>query len=130
MRAGRSFRALMPALLLLALPVLIVAGLPWRCPMLLVTGLPCPTCGITRALRLALHGDLAGATRMHPLWFVVVLACVGVAVWEIVTQWREGRWGGALDRRSVQSVLGVIAVALVVVWAARFTGAFGGPVRP
>jgi hypothetical protein len=130
MRAGHSLRALAPALLLLALPVLIVAGLPWRCPMLHVTGLPCPTCGVTRALRLALHGHFGAATQMHPLWFVLLPVCAVVATLEIATQWREGRWGGALEHRSVQAVLGAVAMALVVVWVARFSGAFGGPVRP
>jgi hypothetical protein len=124
----RSLRDLAPALLLFAFVALVVAGLPWRCPFLFVTGLPCPTCGMTRATRLALHGDFAGATRMHPLWFVVVPACGALAIGEVASFLRRGAWGGVLGHRWTARVGIVLLVALLVVWFARFAGAFGGPV--
>lgn len=40
------------------------------CPMLIVTGLPCPACGLTRAGLLLLQGDFAGAFSMHPFIYV------------------------------------------------------------
>jgi hypothetical protein len=128
MRAKRSLRDLAPALLLFAFAALVVAGLPWRCPFLALTGLPCPTCGLTRATRLALHGELGAATRMHPLWFAVVPACAVVGVAEMVSFWREGAWGSVVEHRATRWVGLVLAVALVVVWGARFAGAFGGAV--
>ena len=36
------------------------------CPAVLITGLPCPGCGMTRALIRLLHLDFAGAWQMHP----------------------------------------------------------------
>src|SRR5262249_27662181 len=54
-----AIRDVAPALLLCGLALLLLAGLPWPCPLKLVTGLPCPTCGMTRAARAALHGDFA-----------------------------------------------------------------------
>ncbi len=115
-------RGLAPAVLSFVLAALIVAGLPWRCPLLTLTGIPCPTCGITRATRLALHGDFRGATLMHPLWFVVVPACIAVGVAEMVAYWRTGRWGSVIERRWVSWALGGLAAALVVVWIARVVG--------
>jgi hypothetical protein len=48
--------------------------LPWpRCTFLAVTGLPCLTCGATRAAVAFLAGDLGGAWLMNPL--VTVLLC-------------------------------------------------------
>ena len=44
----------------------------WPCPVHVIAGVPCPTCGMTRATRLVLHGDLGAATAMHPLVWVVV----------------------------------------------------------
>jgi hypothetical protein len=126
--AGRSLRGLAPALVVFAVAAMIVAGLPWKCPFFALTGIPCPTCGITRATRLALHGDFAGATRMHPLWFVVVPACLGVGVGEMVSYWRSGRWGNVIEGARMKWVLGGVAVAVVVVWIARMAGALGGAV--
>ncbi len=83
---------------------------------------------MTRAVRLALHGDFAGATRMHPLWFVVGLVLVAVGAQEIRDVWREGEWGRAFERRWVRVALGAVGIALVGVWIARLGGAFGGPI--
>ncbi len=38
------------------------------------TGIPCPGCGMTRSYIHLLHGDVGGAYRMHPLfWLVPIL---------------------------------------------------------
>jgi hypothetical protein len=79
--------------------------------MRFVLGIPCPTCGLTRAVRLALHGDLVGATRMHPLWFVLV---------PFVAY--------ALRRNPGRIASAAVLALLVTVWIARFCGAWGGPV--
>jgi Protein of unknown function (DUF2752) len=44
----------------------IAAALP-ECLFHAVTGLPCPTCGATRAVLALSHLDLAGAAAMNPL---------------------------------------------------------------
>ncbi len=46
-----------------------------------ITGLPCPTCGSTRALGRLLAFDLAGALTMNPL---ATLGAALVAVWALV----------------------------------------------
>ncbi len=126
MDRARSVRELAPALVVVALCMAVVAGLPWRCPFLALTGIPCPTCGMTRAIRLALHGDFAGATRMHPLWFVVAPTLVATGGEELAGHRREGRWGRALDRRWIRWALGALTLALIALWIARLEGAFGG----
>ena len=42
------------------------------CPMVWLTGYPCPACGLTRAAVCLLHLDLAGAWNMHPFVYAVV----------------------------------------------------------
>jgi hypothetical protein len=83
---------------------------------------------MTRAARLVLHGDFAGATRMHPLWMVVLPALAVLAVAEGVGFARHRRWGVAIESAWTRRVGTVLLIALVVVWVARFFGAFGGPV--
>ena len=41
------------------------------CPLVRVTGLPCPGCGLTRAGFALLRLDLAGAYRIHPFIYPI-----------------------------------------------------------
>lgn len=59
-----------------------------KCPLYYVCGIPCPTCGMTRAYAALLHGDLLGAFKMHPLWWTVPLTA-GVVIF------RRKRFGRA-----------------------------------
>jgi hypothetical protein len=127
--ARTRLRELSPALLLGGLALLLLfSPVGWPCPTRTILGIPCPGCGMTRAARLVLHGDFAAATRMHPLWFAVLPALAVLGVAEGVGFARQGRWGIALESAWTRRVGAVLVVALVVVWVARFFGAFGGPV--
>ena len=103
-------------------------GLKWPCPLKTLTGIPCPTCGMTRAARLVFHGDLAGATHMHPLWFVVLPLVLVAGAVEMAGYLQTGAWGAAAKIRAIRYVAYAVAGLLVIVWIARFFGAFGGPV--
>lgn len=50
------------------------------CPVVLVTGFPCPGCGLTRAGFRILHLDFYGAFKIHPfIYGVIVLAVIFAA---------------------------------------------------
>jgi hypothetical protein len=53
------------------LALLVAAGAAWLglvlCPFRLLTHLPCPGCGMTRAMLALCHGDLRAALIAHPL---------------------------------------------------------------
>jgi len=81
-----------------------VPGLP-PCPIQSTTGLICPGCGITRASRALLHGDLLGAMKMNPLGILLMPLIAWMMAREIAAwawqkpEWRAttgGRWGIAL----------------------------------
>lgn len=121
-------RWIVPAILLCAIGLVVLSPLRWPCPMATLAHVPCPTCGMTRATRLALHGDFAGATLMHPLvWLVVPLLAAALAV-EVVGYVRTGEWGAAGNVRGATLAMIATSVLLFVVWIARFFGALGGPV--
>lgn len=42
------------------------------CPMVWITGYPCPACGLTRAGICLLHLDFMGAWKMHPFIYAVI----------------------------------------------------------
>lgn len=46
------------------------------CPAVLLTGFPCPGCGLTRAGFRVLRLDFAGAWRVHPFIFAIILLAV------------------------------------------------------
>ena len=58
--------------ILIILAVIILLGIV-ECPIYNILGLPCAACGMTRAWRLALAGDISGAFLMHPLFLMPVL---------------------------------------------------------
>jgi hypothetical protein len=110
---------------------LLFSPIPWPCPFLLLTGLPCPTCGITRATRLALHLRFADATRMHPAWIVLDPLVGGVLLAEVLGYARTGVFGATRaiwKTRAARVGLALVVGATIALWLARFAGHFGGPV--
>ena len=43
------------------------------CPFKLLTGVPCPGCGMTRAYLYLFEGDIQGAFYFHPLFWLIPL---------------------------------------------------------
>ena len=112
------------AALALALALLATGAIP--CPFAALTHQPCPGCGVTRASRALLRGDLAGALHHHPLvWLILPLVA-----FELTRQ----TFAYIVDRPARTSVSKaatagwIVALALLLaVWIARFLGALGGP---
>jgi len=50
------------------------------CLMVMLTGLPCPGCGLTRAGFAVLGLDFAGAWKIHPFIYPIMLLVVAYAV--------------------------------------------------
>lgn len=125
LRVGRLI--LPAALVALAGSLVFVTSLPPLCPLRLVLGVPCPSCGLTRATRLAFGGDFAAATHMHPLWFVVLPFVAAVSYVQIARYVRTGHFAPLEANVRVTRVAQALLGLLVVVWIARFFGAFGGP---
>lgn len=126
-RASFAKRVGPPLLLFgVAAALIFVTSIPPFCPMRLLFHIPCPSCGLTRATRLAIGGHFSDATRMHPLWMIVVpfLAVLGTMHLR-----HQLTFGTLMPRapRWVGIVGGVIVALLIIVWIARFFGAFGGP---
>ena len=81
---------------------------------------------MTRATLALLRGDLAAATALQPLAVVVCPLLCGALLFAIARYVVAGevqlqKWRGEV-------ILIVVLLALTAVWAARWFGAFGGPV--
>ena len=75
------------------------------CPMVLLTGLPCPGCGMTRAAELLLQGHWKAAWQMHPFVFTLPV----LAVWAFASRYAAGRDSKALK----WTASAVLAVSIV-----------------
>jgi hypothetical protein len=84
------------------------------CTFKRLTGLPCPTCGATRATLCLLHGDVWSAMKHNPLLFAagIYLAAIGILRlgWGRALRWNLGRLG----RRAA---LTAAVVLILVNWA-------------
>lgn len=118
--AGRRLRPLVAPTLVVVLVGLVPVT---TCVARIASGHPCPGCGLTRAGLRLLAGDLAGAWQLHPLALPLTLLALALPI--VALRVSEGAW-----RRFGQLAMTVSGVALLVVWAARFAGAFGGPCPP
>ncbi len=86
------------------------------CVLKATTGVPCPTCGGTRALHHLAHFDVAGAWGMNPL---VTLSVFALLPWMLADLWLM-RTGRALDlqvgTRGARLIAALAGVALLVNW--------------
>ena len=95
-------------------------GLPgWSCPLRALTGVPCPTCYLTRATADSLTGNLDGALQLHAFGPVVAGALLAWSVFSI----RQRR---LLPRGIPAWPVGAGVVTLLVYWLLRVGVSFGG----
>lgn len=63
-------------LALVAARVLPVQDILLSCPFREATGIPCPSCGMTRSLVHLAHGDLAGSLTLNPLFSMAMMTAL------------------------------------------------------
>jgi hypothetical protein len=64
-------------------PILSESGPP-LCPFRLLTGIPCPGCGMGHSLVFALRGNFPGSFRSHPLGLPLLLVWTAWLVWGLL----------------------------------------------
>jgi hypothetical protein len=96
----------------------------WHCPVAELFGVPCPGCGLTRAVAALLALDFGLAVELHPLSPLLVSVAAFAAADALVRFVR-----GSRARASLEPLAVLLLALLIGVWVSRFFGAFGGPVR-
>jgi hypothetical protein len=87
-----------------------------KCPFLTLTGLKCPGCGSQRAMHQIIHGDIASAFRLNPMFFpalLYALAGYGIAFFS------PRSWPQIRDRWFSIGAAKVSLVVIFLFWIGR-----------
>ncbi|HHT91919.1 MAG TPA: DUF2752 domain-containing protein [Clostridiaceae bacterium] len=108
----------------IAIPAILVFGLysllanfflPRYCPFVLLTGLPCAGCGMTRAAILLFKGRIVESLVMHPMILSFVFYAMAYALFKYVL---------FIDTKSLKSLLVFILITTMVVYCVRMALVF------
>jgi hypothetical protein len=112
------------AILLVGFAAFVFSPVP-LCPSRVLLSVPCPGCGATRAFFAMLRGDFAQSWSLYPPLVPAVLVVVPSSLIVFLELVRRGEISTLPRALRVGWVL--LVGIMVVVWLARFLGAFGGP---
>jgi hypothetical protein len=123
-RARRFFFLLAAAGGLAAVFLLPARGpLPFDlCMLHRLTGLSCPTCGLSRAVCLFAHGEWSASLAMHPAGWLAFMALPVACVWLSCEAAVDRSLQDEVRRRLVSSTLILGGALSAVVFVARLAG--------
>jgi len=90
-------------------------GLP-PCNFRLITGVPCPSCGMTTSFSLLMHGDWMNSLRANAVGTLLALFWMALVPWSLVSALRS-RWLfiASIERALTWTVV-IFLVLLLVRW--------------
>ena len=94
----------------------------WQCPILLATGIPCPGCGLSRAIIMLLKGDLQDSMKLHifaPIFLTALIALTIILFLPI--SFRERIIYKIRKIEDSTSLFVVLLVSLFIYWGLRIT---------
>jgi hypothetical protein len=99
-------------------------GLPgWACPIKTVLGIPCPGCGLTRAMGELLSGDWRHALSTHafaPIFLLAGAILLAVTLLPNTPRTATISFISAFEKRTGISAL--VLISLLVYWCVRLSG--------
>ncbi len=90
-------------------------GLP-PCGFLIITGYPCPSCGLTTAFTLILHGRVTDAFLVQPfgvMLFLVFFIAAGLSVAALLLRLP---FSAVLDSRHLDRIQMILLVSMILAW--------------
>jgi hypothetical protein len=93
-------------------------GLP-PCSFHVLTGLPCPGCGLTTSISHFVRGEFVGSIRANLAGFVLALACAVQCPWALHAAWTGRPWGVRHPDALAVWTLGVVTLLAMAQWVVR-----------
>ena len=88
------------------------------CPAVLITGLPCPGCGMTRAFIRLLHLDFAGAWQMHPFVYLFMIFILWFGIRRYIL--------GISDTKKAWKILAMLGILMILFYIWQMLRYFPG----
>jgi hypothetical protein len=103
---------------------LTAAGWPgWQCPIYSASGIPCPGCGLSRAMALFIQGHWQAALGMHalaPIFLIATMFFAAVAAMPRRLQQTVLMWVADLEKRT--GIMIIVMAAVFIYWGLRIAG--------
>jgi hypothetical protein len=90
-------------------------GLP-NCRFKEMTGMPCPSCGMTTSFAFLVRGDLVNSVKANWVGTGLAVFCILFIPWSVVSTFR----GKYLWIRNIEGVLGLLVGVFTVLMLARW----------
>ena len=92
----------------------------WQCPVLHTFGVPCPGCGLTRAIALLFQGQWRASITMHAFAPVFLIALVVVLTAALMPGRYRLAFVSAFERLERKTAIPVMLLAaLIIYWLVR-----------
>jgi hypothetical protein len=102
-----------------------------KCTFYELTGVPCPSCGMTTSFALLMHGDPVNSLRANAAGTLLALFCLALIPWAVASVvLNRPLFVHSLERALLVVVMGLLATmllrwAIVLGWAWYFGKSFG-----
>lgn len=123
---NRWFLALIAGLTILQIGLAAAGWRGWQCPLRFISGVPCPGCGLSRAVALFIQGKWQAAIEVHafaPLLAVAVGFLAIAAGMPRNLQHKAARRVAAWEKRS--GIVAFVVLAMFIYWGLRLSGVLG-----
>lgn len=106
---------------------LTAAGLGgWQCPVHVVFGVPCPGCGLSKAMALFIQGKWHVAIYTHAFAPIILVAVILLATAALMPRRIRANLSlrmAALERRT--GIVAILVLVMFIYWGLRLCGVFG-----
>ena len=123
---NRRFLAFIAGLAILQVGLAAAGWRGWQCPLDFVSGVPCPGCGLSRAMALFIQGKWQTAIEVHAFAPIIVVA-VGfltiTAIMPVSLQRQTAQRMAVWERRS--GMVTWVVLAMFIYWGLRLSGLLG-----
>jgi hypothetical protein len=87
----------------------------YKCPLKYITGIPCPTCGITRSITSLLSKNIKESFHYHALWPLIIISYILY----ILNEFNYLK----LKKKTINKLIYIVSIIFIIYYLIRiFTG--------